>query len=306
MYSRVTTSWCLAVFILFSSPSFAQEAVEQLGLRERHRTADFVNVVNRVEALANTHGVTNVLLVVDIDNTLLAMNQDLGSDQWFNWQNSLLDSDPDSPDLVADDFPGLLEVQGTLFSLSGMHAPEPELPDLVKRIQDSGVTTVVLTSRGPDYRDAAERELTRNRYDFTRTTLTIKERRGLFMPFDPERPNAHGLSPEIIEMIVSRRRPVTYSNGIYMTAGQHKGYMLKTLLARADPRRSFDAVVFVDDHERHTQRVHMAFEDDDIAVVTFQYTREDGNVANFNSSSKSHVVHDWSRLDSFIDSVLVK
>ena len=38
----------------------------------------------------------HVLLVLDIDNTLLAMNQDLGSDQWFEWQRYLLDHEPRS------------------------------------------------------------------------------------------------------------------------------------------------------------------------------------------------------------------
>ena len=34
--------------------------------------------------------------------------------------------------------------------------------------------------------------------------------------------------------------------------------------------------------------------------------QEDGNVANFNDSSKQHVIRDWNRLDEFIQTVLVK
>ena len=57
-------------------------------------------------------GAANVLVVLDIDNTLLATDQDLGGDAWFNWQAGLLKSEPKSEHLVAKSFGGLLRVQG--------------------------------------------------------------------------------------------------------------------------------------------------------------------------------------------------
>lgn len=282
-------------------------------LRESHTTADFRLVHLKVLELVAKHSLDQVLLVVDIDNTLLAMNQDLGSDQWFTWQAELLKTDPDSPDLVAKDFPGLLEAQGVLFALSQMHPPEPELPNLLAGLQQLGVTAVVLTSRGPDFRNATERELSRNGYDFTRPALAIDEQRGRFLPFDPKRPDAHGLSAEIIGPIASRLAPVSYANGVYMTAGQHKGCMLRTLLSRAVPdyesrheARLFRAIVFVDDHEKHANRMHEAFAEDNLDLVTFRYSREDGAVSKFKNSSKRHVVHGWRRVQDAVDSVLVR
>lgn len=312
--------FCLLLLVLLqcASPAFAQLQVEvakgqQARVRESVTTANFFDVRDKVAEFVAKHTQEQVLLVVDIDNTLLAMNQDLGSDQWFNWQAGLQENEPDSPDLVAKKFSGLLDVQGTLFALSEMHAPEPDLPSLIRQIQDFGVTTVVLTSRGPNYRDTAERELERNGYDFTESALHINEKRGLFKPFDPDRPDAHGLSTEITETIKSRLRAVTYANGIYMTAGQHKGYMLRTLLARAIPdrgtlheTRSFRAIVFVDDHSRHTAKMCEAFEHAPLDLAIFRYSREDGNVRNFEDSAKKHVVHDWNRLKDFVDGVLVK
>ena len=98
-----------------------------------------------------------------------------------------------------------------------------------------------------------------------------------------------------------------------MTAGQHKGYMLKALLARAvgsveqpTESRSFKAILFVDDHAKHTRRMHDAYEHDSVDLVTYHYMQEDGNVQNFESSSKQHVIRDWNRLKDFIDAVLVK
>jgi len=301
---RNSPFWQLLLFVVLTSTAFAQTDLSES--KEAYVTADFSRVVSKTKELVEKYSKDNVLVVIDIDNTLLAMNQDLGSDQWYNWQDELLNKEPNSPDLVAKDLDGLLEVQGTLFALSKMHPPEPKLPEHVAEIQQLGLTTVVLTSRGFSFRDASERELKRNGYDLAATAPTIKEARGLFMPFDPAQPNAHGLSAEIIEKIKGRLRPVTYSNGIYMTAGQHKGYMLRTLLARTEPKRSFKAIVFVDDHEKHTTRMHEAFEGTSLHLATFHYTREAGNVSNFNASHKRHVVEDWRRLEDFVESVLVK
>lgn len=306
--------WCFCIGC--SVDVGAQAVPTSTPVREKYDTADFDNVEKRIAKLLTRYPPDQILLVMDIDNTLLAMNQDLGSDQWFNWQSDLLKHSPQSQDLVASEFEGLLHVQGTLFALSGMHPPEPGLPDMVSRIQNRmGVTTVVLTSRGPEFRNAAERELINNGYRFAESdnTLQIVEKRGLFKPFDPAEPDAHGLSSAIIAQHLNRLREVTYSNGIYMTAGQHKGYMLKTLLARAvlgieNPRvrRQFKAIVLVDDHRGHTDDVHEAFDGDDVDLVTFHYMQEDGNVQNFNDSSKRHVVRDWNRLQEFIEFVLVK
>jgi len=291
-------------------PSKSEPQTAQSFVREQETTSDFSRVKSRVSQYLKEYDANEILLVVDVDNTMLAMNQDLGSDQWFNWQDGLLESDPQSSDLVANDFSGLLEVQGLLFALSGMHPPEPELPKMVNELLAQGVQAMVLTSRGPEFRDATERELKKNGYDFSKSAPEIKEKRGLFYPLDPDAPSSHGLSAEVTASLQPRLRPVSYSNGIFLTAGQHKGYMLRTLLARRTvgegDAKQFKAVVFVDDHQRHAKSMHEAHEGVKLDLSTFRYSREDGNVSNFSNSAKRHVVHDWNRLSEFIDRVLVK
>ena len=49
-------------------------------------TDDLGMVADMALQLADSHGNDQVLVVFDIDNTLLAMEQDLGSDQWYYWQ----------------------------------------------------------------------------------------------------------------------------------------------------------------------------------------------------------------------------
>ena len=136
-----------------TTSTFEQQTAEKTPVRVEETTAEFARVVEQVNAFVEKHGVQKVLLVVDLDNTLLAMNQDLGSDQWFTWQESLLKQDQHHPELVANDFSGLLEVQGILFALSSMHPPQPELPKMLNGLIEQQVTTVVLTSRGKEFRD---------------------------------------------------------------------------------------------------------------------------------------------------------
>ncbi len=158
MRYRFSFFLCLVGIQLLAGQLLGQDA-NVTSIKEHLDTSDFSRVEDAIDQLQESHQANEILLVVDIDNTLLAMNQDLGSDQWFNWQSDLLKDEPMSPDLVASDFAGLLRVQGDLFALSGMHPPEPSLPEIVNRIQnEKGITTVVLTSRGPDFRGAAECE----------------------------------------------------------------------------------------------------------------------------------------------------
>jgi len=294
---------------LCQAPALAQGATAKptAPLRKHVATADFKNVLQEFQSLAKKHGAQDVLFVVDLDNTLLAMNQDLGSDQWFNWQNDLLNNHPKSPALVARDFDELLAAQGLLFAISGMHPPEPGIPQMIKTVQALGTTTIVLTSRGPNFRSPSERELKLNHYVFAKHALKISEQRGRFLPFDKKHPNKHGLNAAIIAKIEARLQPVSYSGGIFMTAGQHKGYMLRTLLARtANSGANFKAIIFVDDHAKHCTRVQAAYASSAIDLATFHYTREDGNVHAFARSSKEHVTRGWKRINAAFKNSLVK
>src|SRR5690348_10652797 len=130
----------LLVVLCFSVPSQAGELTD---------VADFAEVGATVEQYTHKIKPEHVLLVLDIDNTLLAMDSPLGSDQWFEWQRYLIDHEPSSQYLVAPTFNGLLEAQGLLYDLSHMHPPQPNLPRLMRRTQELGIHTLVLTSRGP-------------------------------------------------------------------------------------------------------------------------------------------------------------
>jgi len=262
--------------------------------------------------LGEVHGGNDkVLLVFDIDNTLLAMRQDLGSAQWFSWQADM----PANASQSVGDFPKLLRVQSLLYSISSMRVTHPGQSEIVKRLQDSGFKALLLTSRGFDLRDATRRELRANHYEFQNSALPILGESaasgfvGPYCPYKPSNVGQSGISQKEAERLLAVRnsdpveikksRLISYSEGVCMTAGQHKGVMLRMLLHKTNNVGKFKAIVFVDDGRHHIKNVREAFEDQPEEVVTFRYSREDPNVDRFNANqtgAKDQVTKAWNKL----------
>jgi hypothetical protein len=172
----------------------------------------------------------------------------------------------------------LLEVQGTLYNLGHMHPPQPDLPTIIAKLQGRGIRSIILTSRGPEFRVATERELKRCNYDIAATALAVRDVPGSsYLAYDPDNPEQDGLTAEEIRLFdLSSPRPVSYENGIFMTAGQHKGMMLLTLLHHAVA--DIQAIMYIDDNVRHVGNVFSAAVDRNIEVSSFHYQREDVRV----------------------------
>jgi hypothetical protein len=270
---------------------------------EFRETEQFADAVAAVEGYAAQYGAENVWLVLDIDNTLLAMQSDLGSDQWFEWQEYLVFNEPESPELAAKDFDGLLEVQGLLFMLGKMRTPEADLPALLKKTQDDGVATFVITSRGEAFRAATERELTAAGYNIAdHAPAMSKAPQGEFMPYELSCIEDYGIRPEEAKAFgLKDAKPVSLEGGIMMTSGQHKGAMLLAALKLADHPPK--AIVYVDDHARHVHRIYDAMSRHDIECTALQYKAEDKNVARFRYCDKSDVTAKWRRLESALKEV---
>lgn len=298
---------------LLASLSFALLAT--LASASEFRECDtFAPVLQQVEKYAAEFGGERVLVVMDIDNTLLAMDRDLGSDQWFEWQEYLLDAEPNSPQLVGDDFGELLAAQGLLFAAYSMHPPEPEQPAQVAEMQKRGIDTLVLTSRGEDYRASTLRELKRAGYDFAKSAPAIRlferhagkryETGSRFVPYDLGAPENFGLTARDAELysLPVEPREVSYADGVLMTSGQHKGAMMLVFLHLV--LQEYDAVVYVDDHVRHVSRVYDALSRRGIEVTTFRYTHEDDRVKRFAYGDKSEVTRQWQTIEDLLQGKL--
>jgi len=225
-------------------------------------TDDLTVISDHALQLADRYGKDRVLVVFDIDNTLLAMEQGLGSDQWYDWQKELQKDDPCSNMLVSD----RLAVQGALYFASAMRPTQPDAAEQLRRLQDAGLTVIVLTSRGADFRLQTFRELRRN--GFSLWPNALPPRHGYPEPFIPE----------------GGTRPALYEDGVYLTAGQHKGDMLKALLDKTGA--AYPAVVVMaDDKKRNLRAVMETFAGTGTSIHAWRYNREDAAVAALDRSA---------------------
>jgi hypothetical protein len=223
-------------------------------------TDDLAMVTNAALQLAGHYGPDQVLVVFDIDNTLLAMEQGLGSDQWYYWQKNLHEEEPCSGMLVNDRF----KVQGALYFASAMRPTQADTAEQVSRLQDAGLHVIALTSRGPDYSLQTFRELRRN--DISFWTSALPPKRGYPESFIPK----------------GGSRAARYEDGVFLTAGQHKGPMLKALLDKTSSG-SPTVVVMADDKAENLQSVMETFEGSGITIHAWRYSREDANVSELNT-----------------------
>jgi hypothetical protein len=266
------------------------------GASEYRAINDFRAVANEVQRSEERVGPEHVLVALDIDNTLLAMDEPLGSEQWFDWQVYLLNKDPTSPQLVASTFEGLLEVQGRLYELGRMHPPQSDLPSIIKDIQSRRVATIVLTARGNEFRASTERELSRNGYRFSTSELAVRNASGInILPTEISMP----AEPRFINQQLSTSksnspRQISYAHGIMMVAGQNKGKVLLALLRQSE--HDIKAVVFIDNRAETVAGVYSELVQQGIDVTALQYQREDHQIQAFQYGTKDEVVSRWARL----------
>ncbi len=282
----------LTVFLLTLSSAFAAD----------YETDDLAKVYNEIDSKIKEFGKKRVLAVFDIDNTLLVINQDLGSDQWFAWQSRKI-KEGDFTNTVAKSFDSLLKVQEKLYALSGTHPTQNDAALIIKKLQSKGVAVIALTARGHDYRNSTQRELAKNDISFKPSAIGVNAGfAGKYIPYSLFNLEGSGLTKEeAVSWRLGKGRNVSYGDGVFMLAGQHKGAMLRTLLYKT--REKFDAIIFVDDKAKNTTHMTQGFEKTNIFLTTFRYTKEDANVASFNSSAKKRAIQDWKELSSVLGKV---
>jgi hypothetical protein len=243
-----------------SAPTAAPEVKQLADQNVLAETDDLAMVTNAALQLAGLFGPRQVLVVYDIDNTLLAMEQGLGSDQWYYWQKALAAEQPCSPLLVGD----RLKAQGALYFASAMRPTQADAAVQVKRLQDAGLTVVAVTSRGPEFSLQTFRELRRNGISFWPSALPPA--RGFPEPFIPE----------------GGTLPAIYQDGVFLTAGQDKGVMLTALLDKsgiAPPK----VIIVADDKAENLQAIMETFAGSATSVHAWRYSREDAHAGALNT-----------------------
>lgn len=222
------------------------------------QTTSFNDVANKVEELNRQYNASEILIVLDIDNTILTSSSDLGGDIWYQWQRGKLPIKPTTEQKV----PCLFEdAIGLLYELNPMEITEAAVPGLINTWQEQGISLFALTSRAPKYRAPTERELKRNGIDLTRTALRAK-----------------GEDLPVYRTFLERE--MSYMRGVMMTTGMDKGEMLQYILAKT--QRNYKAIVFVDDSEKNIHNMEQAFKEVSMDMHIFHYLKieEDRKLIN--------------------------
>lgn len=272
-------------FIILLSLAFSMGAQAL----EQYESNDYNEIAKTIRSLGKQYGSKNVLIVHDLDNTLLAMKTDIGSDQWFDWQSALLKSS-DTTHLVAKDFNGLLKIQGMLFTLGSMRLTQEDLPQIYSDLNAEQYAQVLLTSRGPDFRDATEKEILNNNLPVWNTTKTQKL--VSHMPYDLKDLSKSCLTEDDKNNFkLSEPRLMSTGKNMILSSGQHKGMVLKTWLCQQ--RQTYKAIVFIDDKQKNVDHMAAAFPNGSpVEMHTIRYSREDARVKAFVDSDKQQAIQD--------------
>jgi hypothetical protein len=276
---------CLLLLLLLNVSSCAAlpESID-VGLKIQE-TNSFNDVATLINQKAQLYGHNKVLVVVDIDNTLLTSESDLGGDIWYQWQRGSLEIKPREDQIVACLFEDSISL---LYELGPMQLTEPELPQIISTWQDQSLTVFALTSRSPKYRAATERELLRAGIDLSKTALS------------PE-----GQKVPILRQSIPRE--MSYMQGIMMTSGMNKGLMLNYMLETM--QQHFDAIIFVDDSQKNIDNLYEEYKTNSgLDMTLFHYTRieeqrllQNGKVLT--QAQADLMAQQWSALSQLIVSI---
>lgn len=169
--------------------------------------------------LARKYGSEQVLVVLEIDNTLLTKDQDV--------------------DCTA----------------AAMRPAQPDAAEQVRRMQESGLKVIVMSSRGPECRQQTMSELDRNGFSFRASAWPPQDGyAGAFIP-------------------AGSHRSVEYNDGVFLVAGQDKGRMLHVLLDKAGVPHPV-LIVIADRQQDSLNEVMKAFSHTGTKIQAWRYTRQ--------------------------------
>lgn len=276
-------SFFILSFILFSGINtiYSQSVKDTL-------VVDYKTIDNTIHQKINQYGANQVLVVMDIDNTILTSDTDLGSDTWYLWQKGEIKPEPTDDQKIPEDcFKN--EAIGLLYELGTMSLTDSLLPGYIKGWQSSGVTLFALTSRSPKYRAATERELQRNNISLAAAELKTLDGNKLLLNYKLD-------------------RDLSYSNGIMMTTGMNKGDMLAHILERSG--RPFKAIIFIDDSGKNIEAVRNRYSGcNTIDMMLFNYTKiiterkKNNNNAELTPAQAEKMDQDWDLLIKTLNTI---
>ena len=200
-----------------------------------------------------------VIVVFDIDNTLLTTPQDLGGDAWYNWEKS---KGGDNGRLIADNT--------LLLAATRMTPTQADAAALIGQLQAHHVAVYAMSARSEMLRSATLAALHDNGIDLSPAPECgppLCRRRGLI----GDRAIRSAELSLRMKPQAAAYRDVTVSDGLMLVAGQDKGVMLRLLLASLNHR--YNDVWFVDDTWQNVVDVRAAAPAMTVRVHPYSYQR---------------------------------
>ncbi len=193
-----------------------------------------------------------MLVIFDIDNTLIEPVQELGTNQWF--ENRIKEyisyghSKPDSLEKALQEWTAIQSI--TLVKLV-----EPGIEHIVKDLQNQGYTVIGLTTRGLGI-----------------STRTIDQLQTVKI-------NLTATAPTNEEIFFMNERGVLFRGGVLFTAGTHKGKALEKFLKTVGCNPS--SIMFINDKYSHLLPVEEYCEKFALPFTGIRYGFLDEKVKNF-------------------------
>ena len=236
------------------------------------------------------------LLVLDLDNTVLTMDDPLGGVAWYDWQQLLEQTGEREPGEIDNE----LAVQGILYATRDMSLTEQGLDARIASLKDAGVDVIALTARGPAFRDATLEQLARNGVEFSLSPECgppLCNRRGTIDAAHVEAAAEAAFGRQaLVEHAFKSGRPLSMSQGVAMVAGQNKGIVLALLLRSWS--KSYDSIVFVDDAAKNVEQMTAFAPFIGTSLTIVHYTRFEEDVRRFLESPEEQriVTEQWERM----------
>lgn len=186
----------------------------------RSEVHSWVDVELAVSRVAGPRKRSEILVVADIDRTVMRPVRYAGSEDWYEWQAGISSAKRASC---------LFTALGILLDLSRMETVEEDVAPVIARLRRAGHPVLFLTARNPSFRWATEREL--------RRLLLLDDAaspEGLARAGWPWLRSVPGLD-----------RSISVSSGVAMVAGQDKGIVLRWILEELELKPA--AIVVIDD-----------------------------------------------------------
>ncbi len=216
-----------------------------------------VPLTGEIVEISNFHEIKQyvsdeTLVILDIDNTLLMPQQELGSHQWFRYRvNHYRKMGKSYQEALELALPEWEAVQ----NITAVQLVEENIPEVISSLQKQNVKVIGLTTRGLALAMRTVQQLDSVGIDLS-TTAPSKEEIPLLNP-----------------------HAILFRKGILFTAGTHKGKGLQQLLAKVNckPRN----IVFINDKRGNLRQLEEGVNELEIPFTGLRYGYLDNKVRDF-------------------------